>query len=76
MMKILDVKKLIQVLRKLITFLKIICNILLFLCCYIIYNAISERDVRVLIFALSMFVVSILVLLFLSYIKKVFWGDD
>lgn len=59
-------KKAKEIIKRIIIFLKIIVNLILFLCCYTIYFAIKTRNVEVFMFTFMVFVVSILSFLYIK----------
>lgn len=72
----MDVKKLIQILKKMLTIAKVLFNFLLFMCCYLAFKTIKEKDIEPLIFALNMFVMGICGLVFIKWLRVFLFGED
>ena len=66
----MDSEKRKSILKKVIIFVKVILNLSMVLCCYLLYNSITKKDIRVIMFVIGMVTFNILAGLCLDTIKR------
>jgi hypothetical protein len=64
-----DFNKIAEILRKLIIFIKVCANIALIIACYLVFIAITKKDIRMFLFAVGGFAYFIICIKILEFLE-------